>query len=621
MFELISNCLKKNQTWLYSSAKELAIQLSTVNDSDVEFRPLTTSSDVDLYISGERVVEATNYSLEYLLNKQLEQTDGVAVPRPFRHSKNLNSFSSGEILSQMVDQHREILLDHLPSIPIEGSQSNPNEKPPYKNLIVFGSLMLSPLSALLKHLEFSPWLSITLLEDDMRQMMASLSLFDLEDFVSICRSKGIGLTLLIDSSREALQDRLYTLLGTTNPTVLYGWQTLRSPMLSPLLMELHSWLHAPEGAAQHVLGMLGFATDEFNQTQQTIWNALNHSSMKVLSVVDNANDLPVVLVASGPSLNTQIDWLRANQQDLNIVSAGSALGALLRSGIQPSAAVFLERGALVYADLCDLLADGFSLKGIKLIVSSTIDPRVPDLFDEAIFFHRPVAAATVLFPSDQQAILSVGGPHVINAAFEALTSLGIREFLLVGADFSALKRENPRAYGALGSSYRDFTIPVSGSRGRTVFSEPGLLHTGYLLNRLIASTQDCVVYRLGEGVVLDSTINIEANQELLTRFGRSSGRLSAALETLPLSTFTCQDCVEFLNSVEEEVFVWASEISEAVSSSEAWSKSLSFAIAPWLLRMHADHSRQRRFLACLICLFMMLIQMIRRLGTDRVVSS
>ena len=137
--------------------------------------------------------------------------------------------------------------------------------------------MLAPLSDLLRNLEYSPWVDITLVEDDMRQMMAALSLFDLDDFLATCRSKGIGLTLLVDSSREALQDRLHTKLGTINPTVLYGWQALRSPMLSPLLMELHSWLHAPEGAAQHVLGLLGFATDEFNQTSEAIWNALNHS--------------------------------------------------------------------------------------------------------------------------------------------------------------------------------------------------------------------------------------------------------------------------------------------------------------------------------------------------------
>ena len=47
------------------------------------------------------------------------------------------------------------------------------------------------------------------------------------------------------------------------------------------------------------------------------------------------------------------------------------------------------------------------LDGISLLVSSTIDPRLPDLFDQVVFFHRPVAAATSLFPDDGASVLPV----------------------------------------------------------------------------------------------------------------------------------------------------------------------------------------------------------------------
>ena len=116
--------------------------------------------------------------------------------------------------------------------------------------------------------------------------------------------------------------------------------------------------------------------------------------MKVLSVGHLDSDVPVVLVASGPSLDNQLPWLSKNQHHLNIVAAGSSLGSLLRAGVRPQSAVFLERGAEVYADLCDLLADGYDLDGITAIVSSTIDPRVPQIFSSSVFYHRPVAAAS-----------------------------------------------------------------------------------------------------------------------------------------------------------------------------------------------------------------------------------
>ena len=397
-----------------------------------------------------------------------------------------------------------------------------------------------------------------------------------------------------------MQDRLYTQFGTQNPTLLYGLQTLRSPIQSPVLMELHSWLHAPEGAAQHVLGLLGFATDEINQTQQALWNALCQP-MHLVSPGHLSPDLPVVLVASGPSLNDQIPWLRQHQDAFNIVSAGSALGSLLRAGIKPHAAVFLERGAQVYSDLCDLLIEGYALQDLTAILSSTIDPRVPALFCDSVFFHRPVAAATDLFPGDNQAILPVAGPHVVNAALEALLCLGTRQLLLVGADFAARNRNAPRADGALGVSPRDFNIPVRGSSGRTVFSEPGLLHTGYLLNRVISSTPGCQVFRLGEGAVLDATTSVEATDKIAQTFGTMPNALTESLRSLPLSSFEPDSCDLFFNSIQTELDLWASGLIDAVYRENGWSRKLSGVIAPSLLRLNNNATPPKCFLSRLLC--------------------
>ena len=264
------------------------------------------------------------------------------MPRPYK-AKDIQSISKSAILSEMVDKHREVILDYLPSIPVLESPDKLS-KPIYRNFVIFGSLMLCPLLDYLKSANHCPWISITLVEDDLKQLLATLSLIDLETLVNLCKSKSISLILHIDELTSNLQDRVYHQLSNINPTLLYGWQTLRSPVKSPALMEVHSWLHAPEGVAQNMLGVLGFATDEINQTQQALWNALSQDGMRVLSpdVLDEAT--PVVLVASGPSLNSHIEWLKDNQNNFNIVAAGSALGVLLRAGIRPSVAVFLERG-------------------------------------------------------------------------------------------------------------------------------------------------------------------------------------------------------------------------------------------------------------------------------------
>ena len=595
--------LQHNRRWLSQVAPSLAVHLDDQSVDAIEFRqrsPEADSVDFDLFFGDERVLEACHQSLNSLLDQQLKRTDGVAMPRPTRSLPDSKDVGSAAILAEMVNQHQEVLIDHLPSIPSPGALSNV-EKPPYRNLVIFGSLMLVPLLPYLQGLARSPWISLTLIEDDPKQLAASLSLVDLSVFVELCKQQGISLTLHVDDSKADLQDRLYTQISSGNPTLLYGWQTLRSPVRSPALMELHSWLHAPEGAAQHVLGLLGFATDEINQTQQALWNALTQQPMRVLAPERLSAETPVVLVASGPSLNEQLVWLREHQATLNVVAAGSALGALLRSDVRPVAVVFLERGAEVYADLCDLLAEGFSLDGITVVVSSTIDPRVPALFEQVAFFHRPVAAATGFFPQDQSSTLPVCGPHVINAALEALLCLGSRELLLVGADFAALKRDQPRADGALGDSPREFTIPVRGNRGRTVFSEPGLLHTGYLLNRVIESNPQAQVCRLGEGAVLEAVQTLEPSTELAQRFGRAPGALATALADLPSSSFSREDGTAFVNLLETELQTWGDELSRAAEAAEAWSRPLAEAIAPLLQRLHEGDSRQRRLLAQLLC--------------------
>ena len=146
-----------------------------------------------------------------------------------------------------------------------------------------------------------------------------------------------GLILHIDELASNLQIELIV-FSNINPTLLYGWQTLRA-LKSPALMEVHSWLHAPEGVAKNMLVFWALQLMKLIKHSKTLERS--QDGMRVLSpdVLNEAT--PVVLVASGLQFHTE--WLKDNQNNFNIVAAGSALGVLLRAGIRPSVAVFLER--------------------------------------------------------------------------------------------------------------------------------------------------------------------------------------------------------------------------------------------------------------------------------------
>ena len=101
----------------------------------------------------------------------------------------------------------------------------------------------------------------------------------------------------------------------------------------------------------------------------------------------------VLIVASGPSLDRNIEELKSIQNSITIISAGSAIGSLLRNDIQPDYAVLLENNKSVFRDMCQLVGEGYDLKQITLIASITVDPRIASLFGSFITYQRPVSTA------------------------------------------------------------------------------------------------------------------------------------------------------------------------------------------------------------------------------------
>ena len=165
--QLGKDLLETNRLWLNEVSPSLA-KLVADNEDDCLLKSRSVDADQDLFFRGERVLEACHTTLLAVLQQQLERTDGVAMTRIMRPA-DAKPASSTQILSQMVDVHHEVLFDYLPSFPYEGTPEA-NERPSYKNLILFGSLMLLPLFSYLSSTGKSEWISITLIEDDALQL-------------------------------------------------------------------------------------------------------------------------------------------------------------------------------------------------------------------------------------------------------------------------------------------------------------------------------------------------------------------------------------------------------------------------------------------------------------------
>tara|TARA_Y100001933_G_C18941885_1_gene539949 strand:- start:487 stop:1395 length:909 start_codon:yes stop_codon:yes gene_type:complete len=131
----------------------------------------------------------------------------------------------------------------------------------------------------------------------------------------------------------------------------------------------------------------------------------------------------------------------------------------------------------------------------------TIDPRISSLFDDTVWFHRPISSVLTFFEDEACAKLLQSGPHSANAALESLLHCGFKKILCIGCDFSAQKRSYPRSKNALGDSPRDLDIPVLGRNGKTVFSSATLLDASYYFANA-ASVYQAKIYSVKSGVEL-----------------------------------------------------------------------------------------------------------------------
>ena len=424
----------------------------------------------------------------------------LSAPRllcPRLENTKYNTFTATQILYESFDTEGCLInafLDTPTRNPIEGDRA-PDEWARTLLLLGVNNLVALAQSDIPKHI-----INIVVVDSSALDLTIALSCVDLADVASSLKEKGIGITFVIDEDLEILKYKVREEIVLRSPLNLNGILLCKSPYVNPRLSLLESWLRSAEGISPDVAGFFGGEVDEINQSIQSLYNAIHNPTRKLIDKSDSLKR--AVVTASGPSLDKAIPWLQKNQHQLFILSAGSSLGSLLRNGIVPAAACFLERQSVVYKDLSQLIEEGFDLSCITLFASMTLDPRVSALFKEVIWFHRPSSSALALFADEADSALIQSGPHSANAALETLLHMGVKSVLALGCDFSARVRSIPRADKAIGESPREFSIPFSGRDGSTVFSNPELIQASQHF-ALAVKAFDAKLFSTPDGIKFD----------------------------------------------------------------------------------------------------------------------
>lgn len=184
---------------------------------------------------------------------------------------------------------------------------------------------------------------------------------------------------------------------------------------------------------------LGFFDDALMSIGHFQNNLKNKIKLLKNKKLDELCNIPVFVVANGPSLDEDIDFLRNNKDKSIIISCGTAIGALYKYDIKPDYHCEMER-CLITRTVLDIIDDKSYFKGITLLALNTVHPSVFELFDNSVQAIKLGEAGSTLHqqnpdvePGDY-AVLSYCNPTVTNCALSFCESMGMDKVFLFGVD-------------------------------------------------------------------------------------------------------------------------------------------------------------------------------------------
>ncbi|ABM76878.1 6-hydroxymethylpterin diphosphokinase MptE-like protein [Prochlorococcus marinus] len=509
---------KKNCLWLKATIGEN--ESSRILKAEAEVRV----NNEMININGKRVYE--DVRSEIILPVMLQ----ILKPRNIRHakyssddqSKNVNDIAKSVISS--VDE------EVLKTLPLADKAFVSKENKSNQNYVCLGSMTLLAFEELSKEegsknlinsggLKMKNINSITLIESDTENLHLLLNMIDIEEFVSMCKIKRIGFHLIVEEDKDRLIEKIFNYFTEVMPCQLFRLSMVKEERLNSILIAVDSWLFSESGIGYRSYASLGFTTDEINQIVNGSINYGRKGRFKHLikgSLVDNLASQAIV-VASGPSLDRHIEWLEKNCRKFTIFASSSSVKTLLRNNIACDFLVINERNVIVYDLLKELKCEYSKLSEITLICSDTVDPRIPSLFKQVVFFQRPRSSICALYSEYSDSMLGSSGPEAVNCSIETAYLLGFKNIFMLGCDFGARKRAYPRSEDAMGPSPRALNLPVMGNLGRTVFSQPSLLMVRDSIEWFAGVYSDLKLIRCGEGVELTNSKTIDILDESVSK--------------------------------------------------------------------------------------------------------
>lgn len=193
----------------------------------------------------------------------------------------------------------------------------------------------------------------------------------------------------------------------------------------------------------------GTYDDELNQMRQVFYN-LKQGVNVIGESFPNLSGKKVVIVGSGPSLDSRAPILKAVQNDTIIASCGSGITVLFQMGIRPQIHFELESDGFLTNATLDSVTDADYIDDILLIGPVCLDPVFVARFKRQMLYVKASHDFEPYLP--KQAQMPFDGPSCVNLGFSFFLQTECQAIYLFGADLGFI---NETEHHAAGSAYYD----------------------------------------------------------------------------------------------------------------------------------------------------------------------
>lgn len=331
-------------------------------------------------------------------------------------------------------------------------------------------------------------------------------------------SKGRMLKLFIGvSPKDAMTDMklLTDKIGLFNIVYTYIFRHFNSKKESEFLEVYRKEFHLAAAGT-------GFFDDEQISLAHTVHN-INQHFPYLHGNTPPIHNTPVILIGNGPSLDKHIDYIRNNHDNAIIITCGTAISSLAKTGIKPDFHIEMERNAATPSYIKHGTTAEYR-KGIRLICLNTAAPQMTELFDDVCLALKPNDLGSLLieetYPEKTPPKLVLCNPTVTNAGLSAALVLGFRTIVLVGVDLGMKDDDNHHSSLSIyydiekkkeeksNSSANNYKI--AGNFGGEVSTTPILHSTRSSMEMLITQVNrqgiKLSIYNPNDGAYIDGTI-------------------------------------------------------------------------------------------------------------------